>query len=238
MNLGSNRSEYLASGGALENNSTTNPATNQTPANCATKGANARMARQPSRGDGGDGLTRREIVAIVGLVALILVPILASVVLPAPSDWGGPTASPQSIGKGGSGSGSTSVAGSSASSGTSSASGSGTLSSSSNAAVSPSFDRCMRDDITGNLFELDSKTGRYIFVRCLDGFNLAGEGSVKASGGLLSVTDSSSIRKLSAEFNLGQQTGSMTASVEATAGVWQVFHINSNNPNPVCQCGA
>jgi hypothetical protein len=191
------------------------------------------MARQPSRTIGGGGLTGRELVSIVGLMALVLIPILASVVLPAPADWAGPSPSPQDSGRGGSSSSSGSSAGALSSAGT----GSGTGSSSSGQVGSPNFDRCIRDDTTGNLFELDSKTGQYMFVRCLDGFNVTGQAAVNGASGVLSVTDSSATRKLSAEFNLGQQTGSMTATVKATAGVWQVFRVNSTKPKPICGCG-
>jgi hypothetical protein len=98
------------------------------------------------------------------------------------------------------------------------------------------FDTCLKDDSTGNLFQFNSTTGQYLFIRCSDGFTLNGTGVVRQVNGVLTVTDSKSDRRVSAGFYPGQRTGSATIYLMVAQGIWQTFRINATNVAAVCIC--
>jgi hypothetical protein len=99
-----------------------------------------------------------------------------------------------------------------------------------------SFDTCLKDSSTGNLFLFNSTTGQYKFTRCSDGFMLSGTGVVRLVNGILTLTDSKPDRRVSAGFITSQRTGSLTIYIMIAPGVWQTFRINSTNPAAVCSC--
>jgi len=98
------------------------------------------------------------------------------------------------------------------------------------------FDTCLKDNNTGNLFQFNSANGQYKFTRCSDGFMISGTGVVSTVNGILMLTDSKPDRRVSAGFNTGQRTGSVTIYIMIAQGVWQTFRISSTNPNAVCSC--
>jgi hypothetical protein len=100
----------------------------------------------------------------------------------------------------------------------------------------PSFDTCLRDKSTGNLFQWNSTTGAYKFTRCSDGFMVTGTGVVGFVNGIHTLRDFSSTRKISAGFNPGQLTGSATIYLQVVQGVWQSFQITATNPSAKCSC--
>jgi hypothetical protein len=98
------------------------------------------------------------------------------------------------------------------------------------------FDQCMKDNSTGDLFQINSATGHYLFTVCSTGFTLIGTGMIGHQSGILTLTDSESNRKVSAGFNPASRTGSATIYLMVSTGVWQVFHLNATNPNANCKC--
>jgi predicted outer membrane repeat protein len=100
----------------------------------------------------------------------------------------------------------------------------------------PSFDTCLKDNSTGNLFQFSSVTGQYLFTRCSDSFTISGTGVVSLVNGIRTIKDMKSDRKISAGFNTGQLTGNATIYLKVAQGVWQVFQIHDSNPSAVCKC--
>lgn len=98
------------------------------------------------------------------------------------------------------------------------------------------YDYCMRDNVSGNLLQLDSKTGDYLFTRCKDGYTIAGTGKIQKLGSILSVSDKQQTFMLSAGFNTNQRTGSATITLILAPGVSQVIRINATNPYANCSC--
>jgi hypothetical protein len=102
--------------------------------------------------------------------------------------------------------------------------------------VGPSFDTCLKDNSTGNLFQFSSTTGQYLFTRCADSFTLSGTGTVALVNSIRTLRDIKPDRKISAGFNNGQLTGSVTIYLKVAPGVWQLFQIHDTNPSAVCKC--
>jgi predicted outer membrane repeat protein len=100
----------------------------------------------------------------------------------------------------------------------------------------PSFDTCLKDNNTGNLFQFNSVTGLYQFTRCSDSFTLSGTGVVAMVNGLRTLTDFKADRKISAGFNIGQLTGSATIYLKVGPGIWQLCRVHDTNPSAVCKC--
>jgi hypothetical protein len=100
----------------------------------------------------------------------------------------------------------------------------------------PTFDTCLKDNSTGNLFQFNSTTGQYLFTRCSDGFTLSGTGTVTMPNGIRLLTDRKPDRRISAGFSASQLTGGATIYLNVAQGVWQLFRINDTNPSAVCKC--
>jgi predicted outer membrane repeat protein len=100
----------------------------------------------------------------------------------------------------------------------------------------PSFDTCLKDNTTGNLFQWNSKTGQYQFTRCSDNFTLSGTGTVALVNGIRTLTDRKPDRRISAGFNIGQLTGTAMVYLQVSQGVWQAFRVFDTNPFAVCKC--
>jgi hypothetical protein len=100
------------------------------------------------------------------------------------------------------------------------------------------FDICMRDNTTGDVFTFNSKTGAYQYTRCKDGFTISGIGTVTNVSGVLTLTVSESNLKIRASFNTGQLTGSATITLEIAQGVWQTDSIHDTTSDGTgCSCG-
>jgi hypothetical protein len=98
--------------------------------------------------------------------------------------------------------------------------------------------RCLKDNVTGNIFKFNSTTGDYVFTRCQDGFTVTGTGTVRLVNGVVTLTDSRADRRVSAGFNTAQRTGSATIYLMIAPGVWQVFRINDTTSlGNGCRCG-
>ena len=100
-----------------------------------------------------------------------------------------------------------------------------------------SFDTCLRDNITGNIFMFNSTAGNYTFIRCSDGFTFSGTGTAKKVNSVKTLIDFKTDRRISANFNTGQLTGSATIYILTAPGVWQLFSIKDTTSfGTICSC--
>jgi uncharacterized repeat protein (TIGR01451 family) len=109
----------------------------------------------------------------------------------------------------------------------------------SNTVTLVTFDKCLRDDLSGNFVQFSSMTGDYRFVQCNGGGNatLAGTGTLTINGNILTITDRKPDRSVSIGLFTNTGTGHATITIVFAPGVLQTFSINDTNPHPVCSCG-
>jgi len=101
-----------------------------------------------------------------------------------------------------------------------------------------SFDICMKDNTSGDVFAFNSVTGAYMYTRCSDGFSISGTGAVRSVGGVLNLIDNRPDRRISAAFITGQLTGNVTVMVNVTQGVWQTMSVHDTTSlGKGCSCG-
>jgi hypothetical protein len=100
-----------------------------------------------------------------------------------------------------------------------------------------SFDTCVKDTNSGNLFQFSSTTGAYSFTICGKPA-VTGTGKVTVIGATTYLTDfSTPARKISAFFNHGQLTGRATVTLSVAPGVFQTTIVNQSLPNKgSCAC--
>jgi hypothetical protein len=95
---------------------------------------------------------------------------------------------------------------------------------------------CLQDDVSGNTFQFDPKTGFYVFTRCKDGLVLQGTGSVRVIGGITYLSDSQGDHPISAGLLSNQMTGRAIIQLRLAQGVWQTISISATNPHSNCVC--
>jgi 6-phosphogluconolactonase len=101
-----------------------------------------------------------------------------------------------------------------------------------------SFDTCLKDNNTGDVFAFNSSTGAYQYTRCRDGFSISGVGTLRTVNGVLSLTDTEPDRRVSGGFLMGQQTGRVTIMFMIGQGLWQTFTVNDTTSfGAGCTCG-
>ncbi|MGH9825820.1 MAG: hypothetical protein ACREDR_21540 [Blastocatellia bacterium] len=102
------------------------------------------------------------------------------------------------------------------------------------------FDICLKDTSTSDVFAFNSLSGAYQYTRCKDGFIISGNGTVQNVGGILTLTDTESTRRVSAGLLTGQQTGSATIWFSVAQGVWEVFTIHDTTSlgTGTCSCSS
>jgi hypothetical protein len=100
-----------------------------------------------------------------------------------------------------------------------------------------SFDTCIKDTNTGNLFQFSSITGAYSFTICGQPA-VTGTGKVQIIGSTIYLTDFTTPgRKIQAYFNHGQLTGRATVTLSVAPGVYQSTIVNQAMPsNGSCAC--
>lgn len=99
------------------------------------------------------------------------------------------------------------------------------------------FDICLKDDKSGDLFQLSSVTGDYRFTRCRDGLSVSGTGRVQVVRSVVILTDARPDHKVAASFLSGQETGAAVIVVMVAPGVFQTTAIIDTNPSSNCLCG-
>src|SRR5262249_30177865 len=92
-------------------------------------------------------------------------------------------------------------------------------------AVMTVYDTCLKDTSSGNIFQFNSRTGEYRFIRCSDRFTITGKASLTATGSNLILTDNQPDHRLQSIFNLAQLTGSATIILIPAPGVSQTIRI-------------
>jgi hypothetical protein len=99
-----------------------------------------------------------------------------------------------------------------------------------------SFDVCIQDDTSGDLFRFSSTVGVYQFTRCIDQFTLNGTGSARVINSIQLLQDRRADRAVSAGFNMAQFTGTAVVVASTGPGVFQTFRVNQVSTHPTCGC--
>lgn len=99
------------------------------------------------------------------------------------------------------------------------------------------YDISMKDPTAHNIFQINSKTGEYRFIRCSDGFTLSGKGTLNIVNSIVSVADSRSGWKIQGMFSLSQLTGTATVTLTPAPGISQSYRIVDNTSRgKACTC--
>ena len=95
---------------------------------------------------------------------------------------------------------------------------------------------CIQDDRSGDTLRFNTQTGAYVYTRCSDKFTLSGTGTVRVSGGMITLTDSRPDRRINATFLTGQMTGRATVTLKPGPGLSQTISLNQTNSHATCMC--
>ena len=103
--------------------------------------------------------------------------------------------------------------------------------------VGPTYNLCLQDEATGELFKLNSQTGDYQFTRCgAQPITLAGRAKLKLkkSGCLIKLSHVSSGGEVTASINTCRKSGAASVRIAATG---QTFAISDSDiSNNSCAC--
>jgi hypothetical protein len=99
------------------------------------------------------------------------------------------------------------------------------------------FDKCLKDDNSGNFIQFNSQTGDYLLTVCgSSGFTFSGKGTVKVSGSVVMITDSRTDRRVTISYLTNQLTGNATISIAIAPGVFKTIRISQTRTSVVCAC--
>jgi hypothetical protein len=85
--------------------------------------------------------------------------------------------------------------------------------------------------------QINTTTGDYNFIRCIDGFTLSGKGTVTTANSIVTLTDKKSDRQITASFNLGQLTGSAVVTLIPAPGISETYKLNdTESRGKGCSC--
>jgi len=108
----------------------------------------------------------------------------------------------------------------------------------SNTVTVMTYDKCLKDDTTGNFVQFSSTTGDYRFVQCIGGSStLTGTGTLTINGNVLTIIDNKPDRRLNISYFTNTTTGTAAITITYAPGVSQSFFIRDSHPNAVCSCG-
>ena len=103
--------------------------------------------------------------------------------------------------------------------------------------VIPTYDKCLKDDSSGNFIRFNSQTGDYLLTVCgAGGFSLSGTGTVRISGSVLMLTDTQTDRRVTISYLTNQLTGNATINIAVAPGVFNTIRIVQRNTNATCGC--
>jgi hypothetical protein len=103
--------------------------------------------------------------------------------------------------------------------------------------VLPTYDKCLKDDSSGNFIRFNSQTGDYLLTVCgAGGFSFSGTGTVRISGSVLMLTDTQTDRRVTISYLTNQLTGNATINIAAAPGVFNTIRIVQRNINATCGC--
>jgi uncharacterized repeat protein (TIGR01451 family) len=105
------------------------------------------------------------------------------------------------------------------------------------AAGTATFNLCIQDNSSKNILQINTTTGDYNFIRCIDGFTLSGKGTVTTANSIVTLTDKKSDRQITASFNLGQLTGSAVVTLIPAPGISETYKLNdTESRGKGCSC--
>ncbi len=96
----------------------------------------------------------------------------------------------------------------------------------------PSFDTCIQDDGSGNIFQFNSTTGDYQFTNC-SGLTISGTGSVTSRGSLITLEHNGSDRRVLARITSANR-GSATIQILSPRRTFII--TDRNTANNTCAC--
>ncbi len=99
------------------------------------------------------------------------------------------------------------------------------------------FDVCLQDQTNGNFIVFNSQTGDYLFVRCSDGFQISGRGTItRPNGCTITLTHNLGTQFVNATVNTCTHKGSATYTVVVKNRL-TVSSINDpDTTNSTCSC--
>lgn len=95
------------------------------------------------------------------------------------------------------------------------------------------FDLCLQDDSNGNLLQLNSTTGEYLFTNCA-GLTLVGQGSVVIRGSIITLQQNGPDRRVLARIDGSANKGTATIQVFSQGITFTI--MDSNTRNNTCAC--
>jgi len=99
------------------------------------------------------------------------------------------------------------------------------------------FDKCLKDDSSGNFIQFNSQTGDYLLTVCgANGFTFYGRGTVSLVGSVLMISDQRADRRVTISYLTNQLTGNATINIEVATGVFNTIRINQTRISVVCAC--
>jgi hypothetical protein len=98
-----------------------------------------------------------------------------------------------------------------------------------------SFDFCIVDDSNGSIFKFNSSNGNYQVINCL-GFNLSGTASLIRKGGLISLQDYNTDRRVIAKIDTNASKGIASIQVFSLGATFTI--TDRNTSNSTCSCSA
>jgi hypothetical protein len=93
---------------------------------------------------------------------------------------------------------------------------------------------CLEDDSNGNILQLNTRTGDYLFRQCATGFTLAGKGAITICGCTITLQDPVADHNVIASIDTCQRRGQ--ASVRSASRVTGFTIFDANTANDSCLC--
>jgi serine protease len=95
------------------------------------------------------------------------------------------------------------------------------------------FDMCLQNDSGGYIFLFNSATGEYQFTNC-NGFAIGGTGSLIKRGGIITLQDNASDRRVLARIDTSVKRGTASIHLLSQGRVFTI--IDRNTANNTCAC--
>jgi hypothetical protein len=96
-------------------------------------------------------------------------------------------------------------------------------------ALTPTYNKLLQDDSSGDIFRFNSTTGDYLYSRCGNGYTLTGTGSVLIKGSTYTLTHNPSDRRVTAKLDDAVHSGSASVQVFALGTTFTITDRNTTN---------
>jgi uncharacterized delta-60 repeat protein len=97
-----------------------------------------------------------------------------------------------------------------------------------------SFDICVQDETSKDVFQIDLATGDYQFTKCSTGLVLNGTGTLINKGGILSLRHNTGDRRVLARLDMNAKKGTASIQVLSLGGIITI--MDRNTGNNTCGC--